>query len=97
MLLIECPYCGPREETEFSCGGEAHIVDRRRPTLSPTRSGAISLHAQEPRGEHLEQWVHAHGCRRWFNVRRDTVTYKITAVYKVGESPPRTMSAVHKH
>ena len=44
---------------------------------------------KNPRGEHLEQWVHAHGCRRWFNVRRDTVTYRITAVYKVGESPPR--------
>ena len=26
MLLIECPWCGPREETEFSCGGEAHIA-----------------------------------------------------------------------
>jgi sarcosine oxidase subunit delta len=45
---------------------------------------------KNPRGEHLEQWVHAHGCRRWFNVRRDTVTYKITAVYKVGESPPKS-------
>ena len=41
-----------------------------------------------PRGRHLEQWVHAYGCRRWFNVERDTVTYAITAVYKPGEKPP---------
>ena len=26
MLLIECPWCGPRAESEFSCGGEADIV-----------------------------------------------------------------------
>ena len=25
MLLIECPYCGPRA-SEFSCGGEADIA-----------------------------------------------------------------------
>ena len=26
MMLIDCPFCGPRDETEFSCGGEAHIA-----------------------------------------------------------------------
>ena len=26
MLLITCPYCGPRPEIEFRCGGEAHIA-----------------------------------------------------------------------
>ena len=25
MLVIPCPYCGEREETEFSYGNEAHI------------------------------------------------------------------------
>ena len=25
MLLIRCPFCGGRPETEFSYGGEAHI------------------------------------------------------------------------
>ena len=25
MLLIPCPWCGPRAEVEFTCGGEAHI------------------------------------------------------------------------
>ena len=90
MLLIECPYCGPREETEFSCGGEAHIVRPPTPdTLPDEEWGEYLFMRKNPRGEHLEQWVHAHGCRRWFNVRRDTVTYKITAVYKVGASPPK--------
>ena len=26
MLLIECPFCGKRDETEFSYAGEAHIA-----------------------------------------------------------------------
>ena len=26
MLNIKCPNCGYRDESEFSCGGEAHIT-----------------------------------------------------------------------
>ena len=26
MLLIACPWCGPRAESEFTCGGEADIA-----------------------------------------------------------------------
>ena len=26
MLLIKCPWCGAREENEFSYGGEANLV-----------------------------------------------------------------------
>ena len=26
MLIITCPFCGPRDEVEFACGGEAHIA-----------------------------------------------------------------------
>ena len=26
MLVIDCPYCGPRAEIEFTYGGEAHIA-----------------------------------------------------------------------
>ncbi|MGH6719268.1 MAG: sarcosine oxidase subunit delta, partial [Alphaproteobacteria bacterium] len=32
MLLIACPFCGPRDETEFRCGGESHII---RPGPAP--------------------------------------------------------------
>ena len=35
-----------------------------------------------------ERWFHAHGCRRWFNVARDSVTHEIKSVYKMGEPPP---------
>ena len=26
MLLIHCPWCGPRAESEFNCGGEGGIA-----------------------------------------------------------------------
>ena len=38
---------------------------------------------KNPRGRHLEQWCHAHGCRQWFNAERDTVTSEIVRVYRV--------------
>lgn len=89
MLFIDCPWCGPREESEFSYGGEAHLV---RPTdqdeLSDSEWSEYLFFRENPRGRHLEQWSHISGCRRWFNAERDTVTYRITTVYKVGELPP---------
>ena len=89
MLLIPCPWCGPREEGEFSPGGEAHIARPANPDALSDEAWADYLFMRtNPRGRHLEQWVHTHGCRRWFNVERDTVTYRIRSVYKVGEAPP---------
>ena len=32
MFLINCPYCGERDQSEFSAGGEAHIVRPKEPT-----------------------------------------------------------------
>lgn len=89
MLQIICPWCGVREESEFSYGGEAHIV---RPldtdALSDAQWGEYLFMRKNPRGLHKEQWVHTYGCRRWFNVERNTLTYQIKTVYKVGETIP---------
>ena len=32
MFLINCPYCGERDQSEFSSGGEAHIERPKQPT-----------------------------------------------------------------
>ena len=90
MLLIPCPQCGEREETEFSYGGEAHIERPKEPeTLSDEDWAEYVFMRSNTKGMFLERWMHAHGCRRWFNVARDTVTYKIHAVYGIGKKPPR--------
>ena len=89
MLLISCPWCGQRDESEFSYGGEAHIVRPPEPdTLTDEQWADYLFCRTNPRGLHREQWLHAAGCRRWFNVERDTVSYRIKSVYKVGETPP---------
>lgn len=89
MLRITCPWCGPRDETEFSYGGEAHIVRPKEPDALTDEQWADYLFMRtNPRGRYLEQWVHSAGCRRWFNVERDTVSYRIGAVYRPGEAPP---------
>lgn len=89
MLQIPCPYCGPREETEFSYGGEAHIMRPENPdAMSDADWGDFLFMRRNTKGVFFERWVHAHGCRRWFNVARDTVTYEILAVYHMSETPP---------
>ena len=32
MFIINCPYCGERDQSEFKAGGEAHIVRPKQPT-----------------------------------------------------------------
>jgi heterotetrameric sarcosine oxidase delta subunit len=89
MLLIACPFCGPRDEIEFRCGGESHIA-RPGPAEHVTDEawGAYLFMRLNPRGVHFERWVHAAGCRRWFNLARDTATHEIRAVYAMGGPKP---------
>lgn len=89
MLQIPCPWCGVRDQSEFTYGGEAHIVRPEDPASLTDAEWADYLFMREnPRGPHREQWHHTYGCRRWFNVQRDTVSYRIEGSYKVGEQPP---------
>ena len=94
MLLMTCPWCGPREDLEFRCGGESHLV-RPGPaeTVSDVEWGGYLYTRQNPKGVHYERWTHVHGCRRWFNVARDTVDHRIDAVYAMGKLPPPAITA----
>ena len=89
MFLIECPWCGVRDESEFNCVGEAHInrpLDTEK--LSDEEWADYVFMRTNPKGLHREQWLHAAGCRRYFNAERDTVTYRFSGTYKIGETPP---------
>tara|TARA_E500000331_G_C16726339_1_gene484658 strand:+ start:233 stop:532 length:300 start_codon:yes stop_codon:yes gene_type:complete len=92
MLLIPCPYCGEREESEFHQGGEAHIERPKDPDKLTDEEWADYLFLRDNRkGIFLERWVHRHGCRRWFNVARNTATNEIVAVYKMGAKRPKSI------
>ncbi|WP_457973581.1 sarcosine oxidase subunit delta [Arthrobacter sp. D1-17] len=89
MLLISCPNCGPRDETEFHYGGQAHVAYPDNPNELNDREWAEYLFYREnTKGTFAERWVHSTGCRQWFNMLRDTVTYDIQAVYPMGTSRP---------
>ena len=82
MFLIRCPYCGERAETEFSYGGEAGISRPLNPkALSDAEWADYLFMRSNPKGPHKELWNHSQGCRRWFGVARDTVTYEIASSY----------------
>lgn len=89
MLSIPCPWCGARDEREFRNGGEAHRPRPRDPSALNDDAWADFLFMRKnPVGVHLERWYHVHGCRRWFNVARHTVSDRILAVYPMGEPQP---------
>lgn len=89
MLYIECPYCGPRNETEFHYGGEAHVAyPENRDELSDREWGEFLFYRDNPRGDFAERWVHSAGCRKWFNAVRNTETYEFKAIYETGQPRP---------
>ena len=93
MLLIDCPWCGSRDECEFSYGGEAHIKRPKDPDkLSDVEWADYLFMRTNPKGKFSERWVHTHGCARWFNAVRDTVTHEISATYEIGEDVPEDQS-----
>ena len=87
MLLIQCPYCGPRAEIEFRHGGEAHLV-RPGGDAENEAEWAEYLYARDNiRGRAAERWRHIHGCGQFFNAVRDTVSDRFTCTYEAGEGP----------
>lgn len=90
MLLIHCPYCGEeRPELEFRHAGQAHIA---RPAnmaeISDEEFEEYFFIRQNPKGIYFERWRHIHGCARFFNAARDTVSDKFVMTYKAGEKKP---------
>lgn len=75
MLLIPCPWCGPRVESEFTHGGEADVARPKDPDAASNDVWLDYLYfRRNPKGVFDERWLHAGGCRQWFIVSRDTRT-----------------------
>ena len=68
--------------------GEAHIA---RPLAENSLTDAAFADylflRDNPKGLFLERWRHAAGCRRWFNMARDTVSHEIVEIYPMGSLP----------
>ena len=58
-------------------------------------SGAITCSSATTRGaSHHELWVHAIGCRKFFNITRHTANYEILETYRMGEQPTITAESL---
>jgi sarcosine oxidase, subunit delta len=89
MLLIACPWCGARPENEFRYGGEAHIARPHDPGAVDDQAWADFLYMRSnPKGIHHERWRHIHGCGRFLNCVRDTVSDRILATYRPVDPKP---------
>jgi sarcosine oxidase subunit delta len=90
MLLIPCPYCAERRpEIEFAYAGEAHIARPPDPSvMSDADWEEFLFQRTNARGRHFERWRHLHGCGRFFNAVRDTVTDQFERTYVAGEARP---------
>ena len=78
MMLIPCPWCGPRNQVEFTYGGDATL--RRPPPDAAEAAWVDYVYLRDnPCGPHDELWYHGAGCRSWLKVRRNTRTHDIIA------------------
>ena len=84
MLLITCPWCGPRAQIEFTYGGDASVTRPADPDGVSAEAWLDHVYLRDnPRGPHDEWWQHTSGCRSWIKVRRDTWTHRM-----IGSGPP---------
>ncbi|WP_138465972.1 sarcosine oxidase subunit delta [Poseidonocella sp. HB161398] len=90
MLLIHCPYCDETlPEVEFTYAGEAHIARPENPSaVSDEEWEAFLFLRENVKGNHYERWRHAHGCGRFFNAVRNTITDKFLTTYEAGAPRP---------
>ena len=79
-MIITCPYCGPRELSEFTYQGDGN---RTRPDPASADQKAWNAYVYErpnPAGDHNEIWQHSGGCRAHLSVVRNTLTHRISSV-----------------
>ena len=95
MLLITCPYCeAARPQVEFAYAGEAHLARPADPSAVSDDEWRDHLYIRSnPRGVHHERWRHLHGCGRFFNAVRDTVTDKFLSTYQAGLPRPASLAS----
>jgi heterotetrameric sarcosine oxidase delta subunit len=85
MLLIRCPWCGERDHTEFTYGGDATLAMPAADASLQAWLDHVYLRDNR-RGPHRELWQHTAGCRAFVEVTRDTLTHEIAATAPAGKA-----------
>lgn len=77
MLLIPCPFCGERSESEFVFGGPKRAARAERLAGSDEAWIDHLTVVPNPRGAVREKWWHRQGCGSWVVIERNTLTHRI--------------------
>lgn len=93
MLFIRCPYCQEeREEEEFSYRDEAFIKRPEQPQeLSDEEWAQYLFFRINKKGSCYEQWAHTAGCRKFFVVKRNTVSLNIEETLTMEEAAAKKL------
>lgn len=78
-MLLTCPYCGPRDVSEFTYQGDGN---RQRPAPEAQDLQAWNEYVYDrhnPAGDHNEVWQHSGGCRSHIRVTRNTMTHSVSS------------------
>ena len=88
MQLFPCPFCGPRDETEFQFATEAGKT-RPEPAaeVSAERWAEYLYLKDNPKGATREIWLHV-TCGEFFLMQRDTVTHAVMGSQALGSDHP---------
>ena len=84
-MQIDCPFCGKRDQSEFTYSGDA---TKKRPDHNDQDPQAwfdYVYQRDNPKGAHQEYWHHTSGCRQFLVVERNTMTHKISSVQAAGD------------
>lgn len=83
MQQFPCPFCGPRAEGEFRYAGDAGVKRPARDCSDAEWAKYLYLR-KNIKGSARELWIHAGGCGRWFELKRDTVTHVVNGSEPIG-------------
>jgi len=83
MKIMPCPLNGPRNISEFVCGGD--VVDRPNPTECSDERWADYVFMQDNTAGIVREWWYHVATAYWFIAERNTLTEEIVRTYPVNE------------
>ncbi len=87
MQIFPCPFCGPRDESEFHYVGEPKARPEPAGSVSDAEWAGYLWFNANPKGEAREIWLHL-TCMEMFAMTRDTATNAVVASEALARPAP---------
>lgn len=84
MKILNCPLNGPRNISEFTYGGEYHLLPD--PEKASKQAWAEYVFFHDNRASLVTEWWMHTATAFWFLVDRNTITDEILRTYRVSEA-----------